>query len=315
MGLTVFCAGTAKSQTEINLSLEPKLDTIVIGDQITLKVSVVSPKNDVIIFPQFGKELTKGIELIDVKEVDTLKSNDDNLRRLERRYLITSFDAGSYHLNQFPLLKITPTGVDTIYSDKEVVINVKTIALDENFQPYDIKTIKTYPSQWWIWIVVIAVAVLTIVGLTLFFVRKYRKTDKAVKLKINPYAWAMYELENLKSSGVSTVRTKEYYSRLTDIIREYIELQTNVAAMEKTSDEILSLLPETVFNADELISHIRNLFSVADLVKFAKYPASTFECETSWDDALQFVTKSNNIVNALKQSENEDSGNIGNTTI
>jgi hypothetical protein len=313
--LTVFGTGRANAQIEITLNIEPEQDTIVIGDQVTLKVSAVVPKDEIIVFPNFDKTLAEGIELIEAKDVDTVKSEDSRFRRLERRYLITSFDEGTYHLNKFPALKVTPSGVDTIYSNTGIVLTVKTVDLDENFQPYDVKDIKTYPSQWWIWAVIIAAAAILIAATVIFLVKKYRKTTQSVKMKINPYAWATYELEKLKKSNLAATQTKEYYSRLTDIVREYIELQTNVSAMEKTSDEILSLLPGTVLNSDDLIRNIRELFSVADLVKFAKYPASIFECETGWDEAYKFVTQSNNIVNALKQSENENSGDIGNTAV
>jgi large-conductance mechanosensitive channel len=192
---------------------------------------------------------------------------------------------------------------------------VKTIELPENFQPYDIKEVKTYPSRWWFWALIIVVVAFLIAGLVIFLVKKYKKPAGMVKLKIDPYVWATYELDNLKSSNLATARTKEYYSRLTDIVKEYIELQINVSVMEKTSDEILSELPDTVFNSKSLIQEVRDLFSIADLVKFAKYPASIFECETSWEDAHKFVMESNIITNELKQSEHEDSGNTGNTTI
>ncbi|MDR1594996.1 MAG: hypothetical protein LBS43_11025 [Prevotellaceae bacterium] len=315
--LAVFCSGSVKAQIEITLSMDPERDTILIGDQITLKVSVVAPKNEIIIFPNFKEKLSEGIDLIETKEVDTLKSKDDSFRHLERKYLITSFDEGRYHLSGFPVLKLTQSGVDTLYSNNEIVLTVKTVELDENFQPYDVKDIKSYSSQWWLWTGIGALVALLIIALLIFLIRKYRKPAGEVnKLKINPYLWATHELESLKNSNLATTRTKEYYSRLTDIVREYIELQTNVSAMEKTSDEILALLPGTVFNAEELIRNIRDLFSVADLVKFAKYPASVFECETSWDEAHRFVTQSNNIANDLKQSEDEeDSGDTGNTAI
>jgi hypothetical protein len=304
-----------KAQVEIILNIEPERDTIVIGDQVTLKVSVVASKREVIVFPDFEKQIAEGIDLIETKDVDTVNLKDGNKKRWERKYLITSFDEGNYHFKGFPVLKITPSGVDTLYSENELVLTVKTVELDENFQPYDVKDIKTYPSRWWLWAGIFTIAALLIIASVIFLIKKYRKVSKTVKLKINPYAWATYELEKLKKSNLAAAQTKEYYSKLTDIVREYIELQTNVSAMEKTSDEILSLLPGTIFNSEELLQNIRDLFSVADLVKFAKYPASIFECETSWDEAYKFIIQSNNIVNELKQPENEDSGDIGHTTV
>lgn len=317
--LAVFCFGKAAAQIEITINTELERDTIVIGDQVALKVSVVAPKNEIIIFPEFQEKLVEGIELIEATDVDTIKSKDSKLRRMERKYLITSFDEGSYRLSKFPVLKVIPStsSVDTLYSSNEIVLTVKTVDLEENFQPYDVRDIKTYPSQWWLWAGIFTLAALFVIASVIFLINRKRGTaaGRAVKLKIDPYLWATHELENLKNTNLALTRTKEYYSRLTDIVREYIELQINVSAMEKTSDEILSLLSDTAFNSEELLRNIRDLFSVADLVKFAKYPASVFECETGWEEARQFVILSNNIANELKQSENEDSGNTGNTAV
>jgi len=313
--LVIFCVGVAKAQIEISVNIESEQDTIIIGDQVVLRVSVTSPKEDNIAFPEFDKKLAEGIELVEAKAVDTLKSKDKNRKHLERKYVITSFDEGNYHLNGFPVFKITPSGVDTIYCDQEIALSVKTVEIAEDFQPYDIKDVKTYPSKWWLWTLIIVAAALLITGLVIFLVKKYRKPTGVKKLKIDPYVWATHELDSLKTSNLATTRTKEYYSRLTDIVREYIELQTDISVMEKTSDEILSVLPDTIFNSTALIAEIRELFGIADLVKFAKYPASIYECEMSWDDAHQFVTESNIITNELKQTEHEDSGNTGNTAI
>ncbi|MDR1895504.1 MAG: hypothetical protein LBR10_01780 [Prevotellaceae bacterium] len=312
--LAVFCFGTTKAQIEITLDIEPQQDTIVIGDQITLKVSVVSPKNDVIFFPDFEKELVPGIELIEAKGIDTLKSKDTEVRRMERKYLITSFDEGSYILNRFPVFKLTASGLDTIYSNKELALSVKTIDLSENFEPYDIKEIKTYPSRWWLtalFILAGLILLMPIIAIIIIIATKAKKR-RALMSNINPFEWARDELEKLKTSNLAVTRPKDYYSKLTDIVREYIELIINISMMEKTSDEILSVLPDTVFNPPHIIKNVEDLFAVADLVKFAKYQASVSECETSWQDASNFVIQSNIIINELKKSENEeDSGNSG----
>ena len=92
---------------------------------------------------------------------------------------------------------------------------------------------------------------------------------------------------------------------MTDIVREYIELQGEVSVMEKTSDEILAVLPSTVFNSPRLIERVKNLFSIADLVKFAKYRALLSECETSWIEATAFVDESNRKINESEQSERD----------
>ncbi|MDR0558893.1 MAG: hypothetical protein LBG92_01875 [Prevotellaceae bacterium] len=292
------------------MEIIPETDTIFIGDQVTLKISVESnSKREFFVFPEFEKNLENGIEVLETRAVDTVKSGNDSIVKLERRYLFTAFSEGNLSFSKMPVVRLSISGViDTLYSSQTLSLYIKEIPLDKDFQPFDIRNIKTYPSKFWLYASIIAVLAVLLAVAIFFAARKYFKRKEIIPLKkINPYEWAVNELEKLKTSNISINRTKEYYSQLTDIVREYIELQTDISIMEKTSDEILATLPSTVFSAPELVKNIADLFGIADLVKFAKYPASTAECEENWQNAYFFVVQGNNIVNEIKQSENEES--------
>jgi hypothetical protein len=292
------------------MKMEPPTDTVYIGDQITLKVRVKVPENRIVFFPQFGDD--SGIEILETSEVDTLERRNKEFNLLEKRYLMTSFEPGEFSIREFFVITLSASGIDTVYADKGISLWVKPVELAQNFQPYDIRNIRTYPSRLWLWISLLVVGVLALAALTVYLVKRYksRKAREAVPFKkINPYEWAVGELARLKAENISTARTKEYYSRLTDIVREYIELQTDISVMEKTSDEILAILPTTVFNSPRLVENVKNLFFIADLVKFAKYSALLSECETSWLHATAFVDESNQTIHELKQSENDKDTN------
>jgi len=310
--ITIFYFGLAKSQTEITLSVEPPQDTITIGDQVTLKISVEYPKGEEYFFPEFENELIPGIELVESHAVDSLKSKDKNNKHIEKRYVITSFDEGTYIFDKFPVLKIHLGVIDTLYSSNEITINVKTIELAEDFEPYDIKGIKAYPRNLWLWFAIVAAALLIIAFV--IYKLKTRKTEIKPENKIPPFDLAVQKLDKLKESDLAFSNNKEYYSQLTDIVREYIELETNISVMEKTSDEILALLPKTIFSSSLLISPVKDMFFIADLVKFAKYQASILESDNNWKDAHTFVERGNIITKEIKQNQSENE-NSGNTTV
>ena len=324
--LTMVCLGWAtgvRAQTEVLLDLYPPMDTIYIGDRVTLRVRVKAPIRSVVFFPKFGSDDKSGVEVLEMSEVDTLKAQDKGLkgadkrlkdsviefRLLEKRYVMTSFEPGGFGIHDFIVFVLSPSGVDTVrYAGPGVDVVVKPADLAEDFQPYDIRNVRGYPSRLWMWVCLFVLIGLALVALVVYLVKRYR-AKRALEVvpfkKINPYEWAVGELAQLKSENISTARTKEYYSRLTDIVREYIELQGEVSVMEKTSDEILAVLPSTVFNSPRLIERVKNLFSIADLVKFAKYRALLSECETSWIDATAFVDESNRKINESEQSERD----------
>ena len=86
-------------------------------------------------------------------------------------------------------------------------------------------------------------------------------------------------------------KVKEYFSSLTDIAREYIEGQFGVNAVEMTTDDILEEIKPLRFSK-ETYNKLKDTMEVADLVKFAKYSASTLESDTALNSMTDFVNES-----------------------
>jgi len=88
--------------------------------------------------------------------------------------------------------------------------------------------------------------------------------------------------ENLPAHG----RAREFYFRLSEITRVYLGERYGFEALECTSAELLQAarqLRSRGLPAEELEQFV----AAADLVKFAKAPASTAQC----DEALQFISQ------------------------
>lgn len=98
------------------------------------------------------------------------------------------------------------------------------------------------------------------------------------------------EAEKLWQRGL----VKEYHSKLTDIIRTYVERRYGVLAMEMITDEILSSLPVARLD-NELKRELRDTLLLADLVKFAKFQPPTEEHERSMRSAYGFVEATRHI--------------------
>jgi hypothetical protein len=79
-----------------------------------------------------------------------------------------------------------------------------------------------------------------------------------------------------------------YHSRLTDILREYIENRFKIQAMEQTTDEILFGFRNAA--VDEESKHkLKQVLSLADLVKFAKEQPLPNENESSLSNVYDFI--------------------------
>lgn len=88
---------------------------------------------------------------------------------------------------------------------------------------------------------------------------------------------------------VSSENQKEYYTRLTETLRKYIEERYGFRAMEMTSSEIIDRLTET--QDRQALDELRALFQTADLVKFAKYSTLINENDMNLVNAIEFINK------------------------
>ena len=126
------------------------------------------------------------------------------------------------------------------------------------------------------------------------FVR-YRD-DKPIirRIKIEPkvpsHVKAISEIEELRNSGgPHSEDAKSYYTRLTDILREYINDRFGFNATEMTSYEILERLEES--RDKDSLNELRELLSTSDMVKFAKFKPMLNENDRNLVSAMEFVNE------------------------
>ncbi len=136
---------------------------------------------------------------------------------------------------------------------------------------------------------VIVIAILTlslIIGIIwLWYKRKHKtkKTSKEEEIVKNPWEIAFEELERLKEDGLIVKgRYKEYYSRLSDIVRGYFERRFRIRAPEMTTEEFLISLKDCNFLKEFQKDTLKQFLHASDMVKFAKYSPTVSEAEDSF---------------------------------
>ena len=109
------------------------------------------------------------------------------------------------------------------------------------------------------------------------------------KNQISPHKFAINRLLHLDTNGFS----KEFYSELSHITRQFIEKTCYIRALEMTTEEISE--NENIFNMnDNIFSEWINLLHKADVIKFAKKSTSISEMENDKSVALNII---NNALN------------------
>jgi hypothetical protein len=248
------------------VSIEADTTHIRIGEQVSLQV--ISDSINDVIFPEFQVDSLKKVEIVTEFSPDTLKN------RLYKKYLLTSFDSGTYVI---PGQKVLIGNRQ--YLTDSLLLQVNTVAVDTTKQGlFPIKPIlKAPPKDWnsyhWIWYLLL----LLLLGLGAYFWYQKRKGKIKEKIKsITAYELAINQLKLLDEKNyIARQHIKEYYTELTAIIRNYIENDVQIAAMEITSEELIDQLKiinkkEKLGIPAEKIKHLQGFLQGADLVKFAK---------------------------------------------
>jgi hypothetical protein len=113
-----------------------------------------------------------------------------------------------------------------------------------------------------------------------------RRHDSALP----PSQWALRELQGIHLPAESTQKgLEEFYTRLSDVLRRYLELRYHFPAPEQTTAEFLEAMRRSPQLHPEQQAVLRSFLEQCDLVKFARAQPSEEECRKSAEIARAFV--------------------------
>ena len=288
-----FSAAVAQ---EVTVKAEFDTSKIYIGDQINYTVTIDQPSGISLNIPVNKDTLFKNIEILTGPVTDTL-AIDGNRLRIVNRYLVTSFDSGFYEVPPTYAELSTETGLKRFYSEYSPleVMRVKIAPSDTTAQIYDI--VGPYKAPVTIgevlpWVLLAALAA-ALVWVIIRLMRRFRKVKpgyEPVVVREPAHIIAFRDLEKLKEEKLwQKGEVKKYYSRLTEVLRQYLEDRYGVYSLELTTSETLAELLKTGFKKDDTFMILKNILNGSDLVKFAKYKPDPSENELHYENSWQFV--------------------------
>jgi hypothetical protein len=269
---------------------------IYIGDQINYTVTVEQSSGLPLNLKPVRDTLCKNIEILSGPVVDTTTLPGERLKYVSK-YLITSYDSGIYVVPPFYAEINNESGIRRFHSDYTFleVMRVKIAPQDTSAKIFDI--IKPYKAPITIgeilpWVLV-AIAGAALIWGIIKLVRRLRRKKSKPEEVINPdpaHIIAFRELEKLREEQLwQKGEVKQYYSRLTEIVRQYLENRFAVYSLEMTTSETLQALLKTGFKRDESYARLKSVLNGSDLVKFARYKPEPSENEQNYLDSWQFV--------------------------
>lgn len=290
---------------------------ILIGDQVKLNLEVEFPSDVNILFPEPADTLGEHIEIVERKTVDSIQL-DENTLKLMQEFVITSFDTGHHNIDPFQFRFSLGDMSDTIDSNP-LTLHVFTLPKLDSLMnamkgPIDIKAPYEAPVTFkevapWLFGILLGAGLIFL----LIYAINRRKQNKPLfslpqKPKEPAHIIALRDLDRIKEEKIwQQGKIKEYYSEVTDTVREYIENRFEITAMELTTDEIIKKFEARKELLDaKTFDNLKRMLSNADLVKFAKFTPLPDDNNLLLVDAYFFVNQTKIEIKAEQNDEDDE---------
>lgn len=257
---------------------------------------------------QFEATLQPGYE-IQMPKIDKLENfglvDWDNLgRKLDEKnnvvttyqYRLEPFLSGKYEIPAFTFRfheANDPNAAHEIASEP-IPVEVTSLLGDQraNLVIEDIDGVVEMPkpaSRWWLWSLVVLGIAAVPAG---WFLLRSRRTRELVRIFRPAHELAYARLRTLVAENlVEQGRIKEFYERISGILRHYIEDRFDLHAPERTTEEFLAELrfTETLASSDKQV--LEEFLTHCDLVKFAKHDPTTEQIQRTFDLVKDFIER------------------------
>lgn len=311
--VSLCCAMTVRAQ-QPKVSVEMDSTYVIFGCPMTFHLQAVVPEGQAILFPQdvvrqggivaYDDSASYLLELdtFHPLQVDTVQQSGGMLT-LQEDVTVFVFDSASFYIPPFEFVCSSGDTLRTNSLALKVFVPFEKVEVDpQKFVGLKDVQDPEFVFMDYIWYFLLPLIILALAAAAYFGWRYYKnhRPDRPVEApKVKPlpaHVVAMQALDELAGKKLwQNGRNKEFHTELTDILRQYIEQRFNVPAMEKTTDEILDELYELAESQKASLANLKQILSMADFVKFAKYQPLADENQLSFMNSKMFVEQTKKI--------------------
>lgn len=280
-----------------SISISSDKQQLIIGDPLSVKISVTFGLEENISFPSFKQVIGNNpFELLKTVSTDTLLL-DNGEQQFIRELLLTSFEPGQYTLGPVKLpLTGNKTFIDSISSNS---VQFKVLPLAMKKDSSEIKPIRDIWNENKNWQdllpIIYVLCGLFILFLAILWLRKRRKikiSTSEVPLEIiSPVKEALEKMDWLsKQNFLEQKDFVNYHYELGVIFRAFLEKQFRVNLLDLPTAEVLKKiqhLPIKSLLSEKMIAWMETV----DLVKFAKFEPTYSFHEEAFQEIKQFLTQ------------------------
>lgn len=263
-------------------SLLPQ-DNITVGDKVVLNI-----KADGLTVDSLDKSKLQELNFGDFELLDVQSAQDNSVN-----FILSVYKSGKTELLSVEL-QYEYENQRKFVKTNAVPVEIKSV-LNPQEPSQDVLDIKgivkfNHSLLWYLYFVLAIILLMFIIYLTYKYIKKRNRKpiQEEIIQAIPPKEYALKQLNDLMALDlIQKGYIKEYYDKLSDIIRFYISRTYSIDGMEKTTAELYLMLKNKVTpeHNRELKSYLLN----CDFVKFAKLIPTQEDIEKDFNTAKKFV--------------------------
>ncbi len=242
-------------------------DTVSVGDLVSFQVRVFrAPGDRVEILPGEG---FPGIFEIRSQQAPVVRRKDGARVEETRGYLLAAYETGAFELPSFGVVAVSAAGDTARAWSEPVRMTVRSVRPDGLTDILDIKppveVEATIPP--WIWSA--SVGFLGIIAAAVYYLRRKRR-EPILQPSPSPIDWGAEVMKIAEMGLIEKGDYRQFYTKLSELFRRYLEAEVGIEAMERTTPEIAADMDRGAIS-EATLAGSRAFLSEADLVKFAKF--------------------------------------------
>jgi len=292
--IVILFIGCQTDEQYNSIQVESEIDTTLarIGDVLKFNVRTHFADDRIVSFPDIEEN-----ESMEIRSKSVFVKNDvTNSVNFE----IVFWDTGSFVIPAYPvqILNADSTIDFSILTDSA---NVNVISMLEGAEDTNLRPIKDpeplkEPINWRRWLLAFLLAFLVMVLIGLWRRRIKKQPLGKISSSENQSAKdiAIARLDELQK--IIKVDNKTFYLHLSFLIREFIENQYYLRALEMTTNEIRNFESEMDLDKNNF-KGIMDILNRADLAKFAKQKFTITKRQSDYDWISDFIVNFNEDTN------------------
>ena len=233
----------AMAQAYVAATATASAHTVAVGDHVNIFLNVQNKPAFANVQWAMIPDSLQHLEILERGRIDTVKQGEVVVYK--QKIVVTGFDSGQFYFPALQFAILPKSGAAYTLNTDSIAVVVQTLAVDttKDFKP--IKGIIYVNSTWrdYLWLIIGGGIFLLLIG----FVLVYFLRNKGVKAPVA----ALVITETLQEKAMKMLNAleaeqlwqkgniKEYYVRLTEIVRGYIEARFNTPALELTTDALI----------------------------------------------------------------------------